>query len=480
MARITTRALAATSWLLIMASRAYGAGEAAPPAPVQVAAPTAPAPAAAPVAPAARREPSRRAVPDYDGREPPPPTAREAFIWIPRALLLPAHLIAEYVLRRPVVAFVRWGDDHYVFKRIYDLLTWDDGESAVYPLANLDFGLENTVGLALVDRRFFARGNSIHMASSFATEGVFSASAQDRLQVFRDGTGELYLGAHFTRRPDGVFYGLGPDTRSGDKTFYAYEARGVALGLAGALGGLSHAVAEIGYRDLHFGGSGISADTPSLDARYGGAGQAALPDGWDGYDLAWTRAALALDSRNPSFEASGTGARLEAGVSYAQSPRDPDLRFVGWGADAGAFYDLSGARHVLSLQLGAHFAEPIGARAIPFTELPTLGGLTFMRGFLGGRLRGPSTVVGTLQYRYPVGNFLEGELFSALGNAFLGHLDGFAVQRLFLSWGMGLRTTFTRDASIALTVAFASDRLDSPAFSAANEMRLSLGVIHGF
>ena len=103
-----------------------------------------------------------------------------------------------------------------------------------------------------------------------------------------------------------------------------------------------------------------------------------------------------------------------------------------------------------------------------------------MRGFLGGRLRGPSTLVGTLQYRYPVSSFLEGELFSAMGNAFLGHLDGLSPGHLFSSSGLGLRTTFARDASIVLTIAAASTRLDDPGFTLLQETRVSLGVIHGF
>jgi hypothetical protein len=51
---------------------------------------------------------------------------------------------------------------------------------------------------------------------------------------------------------------------------------------------------------------------------------------------------------------------------------------------------------------------------------------------------------------------------------------------LFLNWGVGLRTTFARDAAIAATLAFASNRLDDPAFRIADATRVSLGVIHGF
>ena len=423
---------------------------------------------------------AKRSVPDYDGRAPEPPTAREGFIWIPRVLLFPAHATAEYLVRRPLVGFLRWGEEHYVFKRVYDAVTWDGGHSGVYPLASLDIGVKSTVGLAMVDQSFLAPANSLRMAASASTQGVLSVGGQDRLGVFRDGTGTLSLGASYVQRPDGVFYGLGADTHNTDKTFYSFVSRGAALALAGNLGGLHRAVVEVGYRDTRFGASRISADVPSVDQRYGGPGQAPLPAGWAGYDLTWSRAALVIDTRSPSFESPGTGLRLGTSVSYGISPRDPELQLVSWGADAGGFYDLTGAHHVLALLLATHFSEKLAERDVPFTELPILGGVEWMRGFLGGRLRGASTLVGTVSYRYPVGNFLDGELFSSVGNAFPGHLDGFAMQRLFLNWGMGLRTTFARDASFSVTLAFASNRFDAGDFDPIDATRFSIGVIHGF
>jgi hypothetical protein len=422
----------------------------------------------------------KRDIPEYDGRAAEPPTAREGFLWIPRVLLFPAHITAEYVVRRPVVGFLSWGERHYVFKRVYDAVTWDDGHSGVYPLASLDIGVKSTVGLAMVDQHFLTPLNSLRMATSASTQGVFTVGAQDRLSVFRDGTGTLSLSANYAQRPDGVFYGIGPDTHNGDKTFYSFVSRGVALGLTGNLGGLDRAIVEVGYRDTTFGTSRISADVPSVDQRYGGPGQDPLPAGWDGYDLTWSRATLVIDTRSPSFESSGTGIRLATSAAYGISPRDSDLQFVSWGADAGGFYDITGAHHVLALLLTTHFTEKVGQRDVPFTELPLLGGVDWMRGFLGGRLRGTSTVATTISYRYPVGNFLDGELFSSVGNAFPGHLDGFAVQRLFLNWGFGLRTTFARDASFFLTLAFASNRFDDSDFNPVDATRFSIGVIHGF
>ena len=424
---------------------------------------------------------ARRALPDYEGRPPLPPSAAEVFIWFPRALLFPPHLVLEYGVRRPVVAFVHWSERHYVWPRLYDFFTWDNGRSGVYPVFNFDLGLKQTVGLTLFSRELIDRSHSLRISASAADQGVFTAGFQDRVKVLRDGSGAVVVSGGLARRPDGVFYGIGPDTQNGDKTFYAYHAYALAFGLEGSFGGMSRALIELGYRDASFGGSRILS-TPSIETRFGGVGQAPLPDGFSGYRLLEPRAVLTLDSRAPQLDTviRGTGARAQVEAAYAVDPGDTQRRFVRWGGAVAGFYDFSGAGHVLGLEVAARFVENLGTHGVPFTELPSLGGTEWMRGFLGGRLRGPSTATAVLQYRYPIAAFADAELFSSVGNAFFGHLDGFSPGRLFLNNGAAIRTTFSRESSIALTVAFASNRFDDPSFRVVDATRVSMGVIHGF
>jgi hypothetical protein len=404
-----------------------------------------------------------RPVPAYDGRPQPLPSARESLIWVPRAVLFPAHLVAEYVVRRPIVAAVRWGDEHYLWRRLHDWFTWDEGRSGVYPIANFEVGLRQTAGLTLFSRQWPHPDNSLK-ASLSVSDGLISLNGRDRLRVFRDGTGSLYLGGHFIERPDGVFYGVGPATRTEDRRLFSYLTRGVNLGLDGNLGGLNRAVVELAYRDV---------DLRSFaDPR---------APGFEDYRLLQPRLALVLDSRSPRLDvASGSGARLELTTGYALDPRDTGRQFMTWGGQAVAFWDLSGAGHVLALEVGAAFVENRGRRAVPFSELPSLGGTETMRGFLGGRLRGDSTITATVQYRYPFWTYLDAEIFSGVGNAFTGHLAGLRPSRLFASYGLALRTVFARDTSIALTLAAASRRFDDPEVDFLDTTRLSVGVTHGF
>jgi hypothetical protein len=417
-------------------------------------------------------------VPDYEGRTPPSPTAREALVWVPRLALGPAYLASEYVVRRPVVGVVRWGEDHYVWRRIYELFTWDEGRGAIYPNATIDLGLRQTAGMSMFWRELGSPGNMLKASASLGVN-VVSVSARDRLLAFRDRTGALVFSGGYTRRPDGLYFGLGPDTRADDKTFFGFTTFGGSIGLEGYLGGFSHVIFDLGYREATFRAS--SPNSPDIATRFGGAGQPPLPPGFDGYQLVQPRAVLVLDSRDPRGErGSSTDGRVELAGAYAVDPSDVQTRFASWGGQTCAFYDFSGVGHVLGVAVDARFVERLGTEAVPFWEQPALGGLETMRGFLAGRLRGPSTITGALQYRYPFSSFLDAELFSEVGNAFGTHLDGFDVRQLFLSYGTAWRRVFTGDTSIALTLAFATSRFDDAQFSWFDGVRLAIGVNNGF
>ncbi|HVZ72907.1 MAG TPA: BamA/TamA family outer membrane protein [Polyangia bacterium] len=439
---------------------------------------TPPRPPTAPPADALPPANGKRAVPEYDGREPPAPTAREGFAWIPRLVLSPAYLTSEYVVRRPIIGLVRWGEAHYVWRRIYDAATWDGGRAGVYPTANVDLGLKQTAGLSLFWHDFGRPASSLSASASGGID-VLSAGARERLGVFRDHTGAVTMRAGYSRRPDGIFYGIGPDSRVEDRVYFGFTTIGGGIGLDGKLGGLSHAVLDLGYRRAAFRSS--PTDGPDIRDRYGGPGQPPLPAGFEGYELVEPRALLLLDSRDPNAEVpGGTGARLELAGGYAIDPARTDIQYASWGGQGAVFYDASGAGHVLGAAVDVRFVEPIGAHDVPFSELPALGGNETMRGFLAGRLRGPSTFTAALQYRYPFWAFVDGELFSEVGNAFGAHLDGIDPRRMFLSYGGALRTTFSRETSISMTLAFATSRFDEPAFSWRDNVRFSIGVNNGF
>ena len=107
-----------------------------------------------------------------------------------------------------------------------------------------------------------------------------------------------------------------------------------------------------------------------------------------------------------------------------------------------------------------------------------LGGDSLMPGFLRGRLIGRSSVVGSLQYRWPIWVYLDGVLTGAVGNVFGEHFQGFDVKQTRLSSGVGVRSNGARESGFELLFAVGSEPFDSN--FKVDSFRLVLGSHHGF
>jgi hypothetical protein len=295
---------------------------------------------------------------------------------------------------------------------------------------------------------------------------------ENRWAIFRDNSGTFALDARYLTRPDMYFYGSGYDTPDQAKSFFRGEMVEVATGLEGRISGLNKLFLRGAFRSARF----FSGVSPSIEEKH----PTDQVSGFGGYNLVEGALKLELDSRSPVRDLTpGSGLRLEMSAAFALDPGNPGLHFLRWGGEASGFMDLSGVNHVLGLRLYAEFIEQTGDDPVPFYELVTLGGLERMRGFFLGRFRGPSALVLTLDYRYPVWSYLDANAFVSLGNAFEEHLAGFAWDRLHLVWGIGVRSNTSRDVSFDLMLAFGSNRLDAGSFLV-DEIHFVVGVNQGF
>ena len=131
---------------------------------------------------------------------------------------------------------------------------------------------------------------------------------------------------------------------------------------------------------------------------------------------------------------------------------------------------------MLGLSATALFADPLGNGSIPFTELVSLGGETWMTGYFPGRLLDRSAAVAKLSYAWPVAPWLDGDIQVAVGNVFDAHLDGFKPDLLRLSAGIGLTTN--GDAPIELLVGFGTETFQQGA--TVDSFRIAFGFPRRF
>jgi hypothetical protein len=417
----------------------------------------------------------KRPLPDYDGRKPPPTTPGDVLLWVPRVLLFPPYLVAEYLIRKPLGWVISTAEREEVPSWLYDFFTFgSEHQAGVVPTAYVDFDFYPSIGLYSFWNDALFSGHDLRLRVSFGGSEWRSASFSERFHFTRAERGRLALEAAVVRRPDFAFFGIGPDTRQSELVRYGLEALQLRANVEQQLWRVSAFRAQVSLRSVEFRRGGYEGDRVLEDAV--AAGDLALPPGYDDpYTLFRTELSGAWDNRLPR-PGTGSGIRL-GGHAEHSSLTNQTSSFVRYGATAGAFLDVND-RRVVSLAVTAAFVDPMGDAAIPFTELVTLGGSEAMRGLYAGRLHDRSAALLQLGYRWPIWIWLDGALRTELGNVFGEHLAGFRVERLRWSGAFGVESTGTPDNSFQFMIGIGSETFESG--GKIDSWRFALGTTSGF
>ncbi len=118
--------------------------------------------------PALAAEPEKREVPDYAGRPDAPASAGDVALWVPRILFFPLYVVSEYVLRRPIGAFLVTAEKKNWPASLYNFFAFGpDHKAGFAPLVLADFGFNPSVGLYAFwdDAGFKGNDLSVHGAT---------------------------------------------------------------------------------------------------------------------------------------------------------------------------------------------------------------------------------------------------------------------------------------------------------------------------
>ncbi len=435
-----------------------------------------PAPSSAP-APVPPSAPSpKRAVPDYDGRDPAPASAGEDALWVPRVVLSPVYFTTEYLLRRPLGAVVTAAERADVPRKVYDFFTFGPEHKAGFaPVGMVAFDFNPSVGVYVFWHDAGFDGNDLHLHAEVWPTDWYGTSLTQRIQL-----GDyrwLQLRGSWTHRPDRVFYGVGPDSLQSNQSRYGEDrvdvgglldwriSRGVKLETAAG-------VRRVNVYDGSYG------TDPSLTTE-AATGAFAIPYDFGGaYTIEYNRVRFEFDTRAPKAT-TGSGVRAEV---HAEQGNDVSQRTAGgwvkYGGTLAGLYDIDGRGHVLSLSMVVLFADPIGSQPIPFTEQVRLGGDGPMRGYFEGRLVDRSAAVASARYTWPVAPWLDGTLLASFGNVFGTHLESFRPGLARFSSALGLSTSGLQDYPIEFIFGMGSETFDHGA--QIDSWRVTLSVNHAF
>ena len=128
----------------------------------------------------------KRTVPDYEGRPPPPATAGQAALWVPRIVFFPLWLTSEFVLRRPMGAFLMAAERNNWPTALYDFFAFGpDHKAGFAPLVLADFGFNPSVGLYLFWDDAGFKGNDLSVHGATWGEDWIAGSVTERFR-FKD------------------------------------------------------------------------------------------------------------------------------------------------------------------------------------------------------------------------------------------------------------------------------------------------------
>ena len=397
-------------------------------------------------APAPKEEPPpRREVPDYRGQKPPPPTAGEVLIWVPRVILLPAYLVTEYVVRVPVGAVATAAEKGDWPNAVFQFFAFGpDNKGGIFPVFLINFGFRPSIGLHFFWNDTFVERNKVTADAAWGGSNWITLAVGDRYRFTPNNS--IAVEARWNRRPDSIYFGIGPETTTDFRSRYGSDVVSGKVTYTQIIQRAFRLEAGAGLVRTIFRDYSCCSD-PTLRERVA-AGELPAPPGFDeNYTAAEVGFRAVVDTRNPG-PINRSGIRLGVEVAPAVDvTRGFDHSWIKYGAGIEGSWDVTGKGRVLSLGVLALFADPLGNAPVPFTELVTVGGSEPFTGFLKGRLRDRSAIGAQLSWRWPVFAYLDGVAGVGFGNVFDQHLSNFRWDLLRLNAELGLRTAAALGAS---------------------------------
>ncbi|HEX2870524.1 MAG TPA: hypothetical protein VHP33_04695 [Polyangiaceae bacterium] len=416
-----------------------------------------------------------RPLPAYSGR-PARTSASQVAWWIPRVALFPLYVVSEYAVRRPVGALVTLAEKHHLRQRWYEFFTLDDaGTVGLFPTGQIDLGLRPRAGLYFVWLDALGQSDlKLHVTTGGLEAWAVNALLLEPLRSHE----ELRWTFDYSRRPDGVFYGLGHHVQDRAARYREQRFHG-RVSYRWHQGQLSFS-ANVGLLSATFDGSHEELGDESLEQAIA-KGIVTAPPALAGGILAfYSGLAARVDTRPPRpppaarsvqelalRSGSGVSAEVHAshygGLQGTRATVEERLRFPQWlryGTSLAGAVDLTGTERTLQLETSVELVEPLPVdNPIPFTEQVSLGGAHPLRAFAGGRLIDQSAAVATLSYSWPIWPVLDGNLHYSIGNVFDRHFKGFQPDDLRSSFGIGMASVGSFDHPFEMLIAFGTKPL---------------------
>jgi len=367
-----------------------------------------------------------------DGRLDPIP--RRRWRLVPQVLLFPLRALF-WGLEWPIGAALRVEDRVHPFRRALDALTWSGGTRGLRPAFYYSTIYIPEFGLRYYDHLTLGVDTNLEVTTTVGGANyVYSGLTVEPTRTTAP-IGVIF-DVLFDRRGDLLYNGFGSHTYSaapaGRYLMNAVESR-LAVRVRPQPWLAFYATISTGLKRFQ-NGDRVGGDPGVVYV-------------WDTntipgftHGTSFIRAGVGgiLDLRDHRSRAS-TGLLIDAAFDYTRGIDGDFATYERFRAKAGVPIPLWLRTHVLWLQAATALAWQDGPVAIPFTEVPTLGGPDDLRGFRFQDFRDLSSFWVTAEYRWPMWMWVDGALFFDYGGVFGRNYAGFNTQRMQPDVGVALR-----------------------------------------
>lgn len=341
---------------------------------------------------------------------------------LPRLVLALPRLGMRLVLW-PVGKTLDLVDRYALAERVKDVLYNDARTAGVVPKLSVDSFFGASVGVKVFHEDLAGHGEYGSIEARFG--GLYDSVTQLDFRADRFGGSRLWLQSltRYDSQPGLLFQGVGmadtatpsprADPREASVATRFHEHRLLALLRGG------HTWGGPGQR-LQLGATGIynvrdfgpktAGDEPSIEAVY----DTSRIVGFDErLPIVETDLNFVADTRDVEGSTS-SGSYVELFGGRARGAGAGDYEFWHYGAEAVAYFNLYKHNRVLIVRAALEAVDGQEQR-IPFSELARLGGPRRLRGYPLDRFRDEKALLTTLEYHYPIHQFIGGAVYADAG-----------------------------------------------------------------
>ena len=349
-------------------------------------------------------------------------SAWETAASVPTTILLAPF----YIVTKGAGAVVGVVEQTRIVNKTLDFLVADDGSRSIFPTYDGKTGF----GARYVQRNLAGKGSRLAVtATAGLNERRYVEAALDRVPLGSPRLTGRVTALHFFWS-DEPFFGVGQDTDESDETSYALEQTSAQLAVTWNPRARIAVDANLVYEHNDAGPGGDPNSSTTQDPTLAG-----VPDR---VNLMQLRLGFLRDGLDHPGRPT-KGSAIACVASVVAPTEDQDLGFMRFEADVSRYVHLFHGR-TLRLRAAASVAEPFSGNQIPFYELAELGGRETLRGFERGRFHDQGSLLGSVEYRYPIQpRLMDAVFFADVGRVFADLGKDEVEDAVHSNFGVGLR-----------------------------------------